>query len=47
VKNNHPNKNITLAYLDIIPYFVRLYVHTLKVDINGVAVKPGMQITFD
>uniref|UniRef100_A0A7M5XCM6 GPI transamidase component PIG-T n=2 Tax=Clytia hemisphaerica TaxID=252671 RepID=A0A7M5XCM6_9CNID len=40
VRNTHAHKNITLSYLDVIPYFARVYLHTLKLQVNGVQIKP-------
>lgn len=41
VQNLHASKNITLSYLDVVPNFARLYLHTLKLEVNGVQQKPG------
>lgn len=41
VQNLHDSKNITLSYLDVVPNFVRLYLHTLVLEVNGIKQKPG------
>lgn len=32
IYNNHPTKEIVISYLEVIPWFIRTYFHTLKVE---------------
>lgn len=34
ITNNHPSSSLRILYLDMIPWFCRVYVHTLQVE-NG------------
>ena len=40
VTNTHPQQDITVVYLDVIPYYVNVYFHTLSITINAIPVKP-------
>ncbi|CAG8474801.1 14065_t:CDS:10 [Acaulospora colombiana] len=33
--NKSPNSSIPIIYYDVIPWYLRLYLHTLKVQVNG------------
>ena len=39
IYNNH-NKPIEIVYLDIIPWYLRMYIHTLQIKSNNIAIKP-------
>ena len=34
ITNNHPGSEVKLLYLDMVPWFCRVFIHTLQVD-NG------------
>ncbi|XP_013777389.1 GPI transamidase component PIG-T-like [Limulus polyphemus] len=38
--NNHPSKSMKIVYLEIIPWFLRVYLHTLQLKTSGKALKP-------
>lgn len=40
ITNSHPSESIRIVYLDVIPYYVRIYLHTLSIKINDVVTKP-------
>jgi phosphatidylinositol glycan class T len=44
ITNKHPSEEINLVYYDVIPYFIRVYVHTLKILLNGVSYRPPKMI---
>ena len=37
ITNHHPSSEIKLLYLDMIPWFCRVYIHTLTVE-NGTVI---------
>lgn len=38
ITNTHPQKDIKIIYFDVIPYYVHVYLHTLKITINNIEV---------
>uniref|UniRef100_A0A0K8R397 Putative gpi transamid n=1 Tax=Ixodes ricinus TaxID=34613 RepID=A0A0K8R397_IXORI len=40
IHNNDPKKAIRVVFLDIVPWFLRVYVHTLKVSSEGKLITP-------
>lgn len=42
IHNNDPKKAIRVVFLDIVPWFLRVYLHTLKVSSEGKLITPGM-----
>jgi len=32
IHNNHPTHDIVIAYHDVIPWYLRVYFHTLKIE---------------
>ncbi|XP_057291303.1 GPI transamidase component PIG-T-like [Hydractinia symbiolongicarpus] len=40
ITNSHQRENITISYFDVVPYFVRTYLHTLRVHVDGKQVNP-------
>lgn len=40
ITNNHPTQDINITYLDVVPYFLRTYLHTLKVHVDNQRIKP-------
>lgn len=32
IHNNHPTSEIVIAYQDVIPWYLRVYFHTLKIE---------------
>ena len=57
IYNNHPKKRMTIAYLETVPWFLRVYYHTLVVESfgseettgniagNGSVIKPGVFVS--
>ncbi|CAG8561184.1 667_t:CDS:2, partial [Paraglomus occultum] len=39
--NRNPTNSITIQYCDVIPWYLRLYMHTLKVTVNGNEISSG------
>ena len=39
--NEHESKTVKIIYFETIPWYVRVYLHTLKVEIEGKVMKPG------
>ena len=54
IYNNHPTQEITVTYMELIPWFIRMYLHTLKIEHfssqsgkasdKGIPIKPCMLI---
>jgi len=40
ITNTHPSESIRIVYLDVVPYYVRIYLHALKIKINELDIKP-------
>ncbi|XP_064467443.1 GPI transamidase component PIG-T-like [Ornithodoros turicata] len=40
IHNEHPTQPLKIVYVDIVPWFLRVYIHTLKVVSRGKALKP-------
>ena len=32
IRNNHPKKAVTVSVFEVVPWFLRLYFHTLKME---------------
>lgn len=43
IYNNHPSKSIKVLYLDVIPWFLRVFSHTLSISNNGKTIVPEYQ----
>ena len=50
LRNNHPSKTITVSHLELVPWFLRFFFHTLHIEtfpseaevlINGTVMAPG------
>ncbi|XP_048585595.1 GPI transamidase component PIG-T [Nematostella vectensis] len=39
--NNHASKPLSVVYFATYPWFLRMFLHTLRIESNGKAVKPG------
>ncbi|XP_033626120.1 GPI transamidase component PIG-T-like [Asterias rubens] len=42
--NNHPTESLRVVYMEKVPWFIRLYLHTLKVENNVRFIRPEKQL---
>ena len=40
IQNQHPLSPMKIIYLDVMPYFVRVYLHTLQIQQDGTKIEP-------
>lgn len=40
IRNNHYKKDVRIVLLDVVPWFLRVYMHTLKIFANGKRIEP-------
>lgn len=45
IQNSHPDKSFTVNYYDAIPWFLRLFYHTLQISQNGRLLDPNKDIS--
>jgi len=43
--HNYQNKTVSITYMDMLPWFIRIYFHTMKIYINDVNVDPYKELT--
>ena len=41
LRNNHPTQPLRVAYFATYPWFLRIFVHTLRIQSNGRDIQPG------
>ena len=46
ISNEHASRAVKIAYLDVIPWYIPVYLHTLKIENNGVKVIPGLSFLY-
>jgi len=42
--NNHHNNTIHITYMDMLPWFIRIYFHTIKIFINDIPADPHKEL---